>query len=66
MNNYQIDGLTIRTPKREIPFVTWANVWLLAQTLIVIYALWTTIQMPIKALVVAVAGVWLIYQTNKF
>lgn len=67
MKTYQIEGLTLRTrlPIATREFVSWANVWLLAQTLIVFHAIEISAGMPIQWLVTALGMVWLISVVHK-
>lgn len=67
MTTYKIDDMELitRIPVSTRELVSWKNVWLLAQTLIIINALMLAADMPIRALVVALAITWVIYQTNK-
>lgn len=68
LTKYNVGGMEIYSHKKTRVDVkpTWAHVWLLAQTLIVFYAVNISIGMPIQWLVVAVALVWLISAVNKW
>jgi hypothetical protein len=64
---YNIDGLTFmgNALRSQRDFISWKNVWLFAQTLIVIQALILSAGMPAQALVIAFVAVWIIHNINK-
>lgn len=68
MTTYTVDRLKIITRKLPVnarDFVSWANVWLLTQIIIVLQAVQWAWGMKIEALVVAVAMLWLIWVAQK-
>lgn len=66
---YKIDDTEFYTrnlPVNARELVSWANVYLLAQVLIVMSAIQLTAGQPIQFLVVGITAVWLISVVNKF
>jgi hypothetical protein len=47
-------------------FVSWENVWRLAQLVVIFQAVAATSGMPIGIILVAVMMTWIIWQLNKF